>query len=222
MTARLSPRCLMAGVLLAIATLAWAPRAVSDEPVETALTLSPDAPARLLLAYWPSGGWQVRQSGRQAELVLPGAALAISTDVLGLSTGDGAIATLATGIDEVATYLRIGLGCDCTLAVRGDGERLLIDVVGAVRVAGPVFYAAAPAYHAAAPAPRLAPLPAARPAVAAVTTRMTDGQLVEETRTRLLEEFRRAAEAGLVTLRPGGDGALAQAGGQAPAADLAP
>ncbi|MCH8952853.1 MAG: hypothetical protein IID49_12115, partial [Proteobacteria bacterium] len=53
MTARLPPRRLMAGLLLAVATLAWAPRAISDEPVETALTLSPDAPARLVLAYWP-------------------------------------------------------------------------------------------------------------------------------------------------------------------------
>ncbi|MCH8168034.1 MAG: hypothetical protein IIC03_08925, partial [Proteobacteria bacterium] len=165
MTVRLPPRRrLMAGLVLAVATLTWAPRAISDEPVETALTLSPDAPARLVLAYWPSGGWQVRQSGRQVELVLPGVRLDIATGAVALPAGDGAIATLASGIDStgidtsgidgVATYLRIGLGCDCTLAVRGDGERLLIDVVGAGRVAGPV-------YRDAAPAPRLAPPPPA-------------------------------------------------------------
>ncbi len=137
MTARLSPRRPMAGFVLAIATLASLSRAMSGELVETALTLSPDAPARLVLAYWPSGGWQVRQSGRQVELALPGAGIAISTGAIPLPAGDGAIATLATAIDEGATYLRIGLGCDCTVAVRGDGERLVIDVVGAARVAGP-------------------------------------------------------------------------------------
>jgi len=210
----------MAGFLFATAALASAPRAMSGEPVETALTLSPDAPARLVLAYWPSGGWQVRQSGRQAELVLPGAGLDISIGAVALPAGDGAIATLATGIDTTgidggATYLRIGLGCDCTLAVRGDGERLLIDVIGAGRVAGP-------AYRDAGPAPRLAPLPPARHAGAAVAAGVTDDQRVEETRSRLLEELRRAAEAGLVTLRPNADGALAEAGEQPPAPDRGP
>ena len=215
MTARLSPRRPMAGFVLAIATLASLSRAMSGEPVETALTLSPDAPARLVLAYWPSGGWQVRQSGRQVELVLPGAGLAISTAAVPLPAGDGAITTLATGMDEVATYLRIGLGCDCVVAVRGDGERLVIDVVGAGRVARPV-------YRDAGPAPRLAPLPLARHAGAAVAMGVTDGQRVEETRIRLLEELRRAAETGLVTLRLDADGALAQVGGQAPTPDRGP
>jgi hypothetical protein len=205
----------MAGFLLAVAALASAPPAMAVEPTGAALTLSPDAPARLVLAYWPSGGWQVRQSGRQVELVLPGAGLDISTGAVALPAGDGAIATLATGIDEGATYLRIGLGCDCTLAVRGDGERLLIDVVGAGRAAGP-------SYRDAGPAPRLAPLPPARYAGAAVAAGVTDDQRVEETRSRLLEELRSAAEAGLVTLRPNADGALAEAGEHPPAPDRGP
>ena len=57
MTARLPPRRrLMAGLVLAVATLTWAPRALSGEPVETALTLSPDAPARVGRAHWPAAG----------------------------------------------------------------------------------------------------------------------------------------------------------------------
>ena len=73
-----------------------------------------------------------------------------------------------------------------------------------------------------APAPRLAPLPAVRPAVVTVATAVTDSQRVEKTRARLLEEFRRAAETGLVTLRPDADGAFGQAGDQAPAPDRGP
>lgn len=198
---------LLAVFVFAIATFSAAPRGISAEPVETTLALSTDSPARLILAYWPSGGWLVRQSGRQVELVLPGAGLAISAGEVALPAGDGAITSLSTETDKDATTLRIGLGCDCTLAVQGDGARLLIDVVGAGRIAGPVFREAALA-------PRLAPAPPPRHLVGAVAMDTVGGQHVEQTRTRLLEELRRAAEAGLVTLRPGATGVLARTNNQ--------
>jgi hypothetical protein len=199
---------LLAVFVFAIATFSAAPRGISAEPVETTLALSTDSPARLILAYWPSGGWLVRQSGRQVELVLPGVGLAISAGAVALPAGDGAITSLSTEIDKDATTLRIGLGCDCTLAVQGDGARLLIDVVGAGRIAGPVFREAALA-------PRLAPVPRPRHfggavAINEVGMDAVDGQHVGKTRTRLLEELRRAAEAGLVTLRPDAAGALSR------------
>ncbi|MFQ5566700.1 MAG: hypothetical protein ACE5EU_10090, partial [Paracoccaceae bacterium] len=210
MTARRSPRRLAAALALAAAAQAGEPRGLAAEPAEVALALSPDAPSRLVLGYWPSGGWQVRLSGRQAELVLPGAGIAIAAGAVPLPAGGGAITTLAAGTGQGAAYLRIGLGCDCTLAVQGDGERLLIDVVGAgVAVAGSADYPVAPA-------PRRAPPPPARPAGNAAAA-VSDDQRVEETRSRLLEELRRAAAAGLVTLRADADGVLARAGEQPPA-----
>jgi hypothetical protein len=174
---------------------------MSEDLTEAALTVSPDAPARLVLNHWPAGGWLVRQTDRQVELVFPGAWLAVSAESIALPAADGAIETLATELDGGATYLRIGLGCDCIVALQGDDSRLLIDVVAAGRNAGPIFRDAGRA-------PRLAPLPPLRRLETAAAVRPTDGQRVEETRTRLLGELRRAANAGLVTLRPEANGVL--------------
>lgn len=188
----------LSGMLACAAVAAALPlsRLAAAEAVETALSLAPDAPARLVLAYWPEQGWIVRQDGRQVELALPGARLDI--DPPSLPATAEALKTLSVETASGATYLRIGLGCDCTLAVQGDGQRLMIDVVGADLAAGPIRGDASSA-------PRLAPAPVRRPATA--TSSAPDilpgtPPDIEVIRDRLLGELRRAAESGLVTLRP--------------------
>jgi hypothetical protein len=187
---------------------AWA-----DEPLEAVLMLASDASARLVLPYWPEHGWLVRQSGRLAEIALPGARLAIATGAVSLPAGAGAIVGLDTETAAQASYLRLALGCDCTLAVHGDGSRLLIDVVGAEGLAGPVGPVAGPA-------PRLTRLPPPRRARAAAEPGVQAPD-VAETRRRLLDELRRAAEAGLVTLRSDGQGLLARIDGAPPVPEIA-
>lgn len=145
------------GVAALMAALAASgPGPAAAEAVETALGIARDAPARLVMAYSPDRGWIVRQDGRQVEIAFPGADLAIQLPPV--PGGPEAFRSLSAEVRDGATYLRIGLGCDCTLAIRSDGRRLEIDAVGAELVAGPIRREAGPA-------PRLAPLPPRRPAV---------------------------------------------------------
>ena len=216
-----------AAVFSLIVAAFLAPPVRGADPAEAALTVAAEMPSRLVLAHWPAGGWLVRQSGRQAALELPGARLVIPTEAIALPAAGGGVSTLQSEITDKGTTLRIGLGCDCTLAVRGDGRRLLIDIVGATRTASPTR-------HDGGPAPRLARTPPARPGEgeAGRASAARDSALaseVDETRSRLLHQLRRAAEAGLVSLRPGRDGLLAElrdrasiAEGADPAADDAP
>ena len=189
-----SPLAALCAGLVALACAAVPARAMAQAPVETALIAAREAPARLVLAYWPSGGWRLRQEGRRAELALPGVRLAVSADAVALPAAGGAITALGSEIVDGTTYLRFGLACDCTLALHGDGRRLIIDVVGAERIAGPVAPGSGPA-------PRLAPPPVPRGGASGPDATTVTAANLEETRTRLLAELRRAAESGLVSLR---------------------
>lgn len=195
---------LFAAALLGAAALVSPAR---SEPVETALTVPAERPSRLVLAHWPSAGWLVRQSGRLVELTFPGARIAIPTEAVVLPAAGGAVIELSSEITDEGTVLRVGLGCDCMLAVRGEGPRLLIDVVGAVGDAGRLNRSTGPA-------PRLARAPRPRPTgddVAGASGEQEPdlASEINETRSRLLDQLQRAADAGLVKLRPGRDGLLA-------------
>ncbi len=163
--------------------------------VAAELTLAAGNPARLELAYWPAGGWRVRQDGRSVEIAFPGAVVDIATATLAGTLQPETVETVESGSDGEASRLRLRLGCDCRVAVQGDGTRLFIDIVGfptVAEVAGPVSAAA----------PRIAPEPPRREAAATASAAITGAPgPIEETRARLLSELRRAADAGLVELQ---------------------
>lgn len=198
-----------------LAALAGAETTFAAEPVETALLQDRTAPARLVLAHWPKDGWVVRQKGSLAEIIFQNAALDIDLSAV----ENGALGGTVAGVQAVrgpdSTLLRLEFGCDCRLALHGDGEtRLAIDIVGAELPAGPMLAARGPL-------PSLAPMPPQRRIVASGIaekygtpqpggaagsnpgdgTRLSADTLdVEAARARLLDQLERAAEAGLIVL----------------------
>ena len=182
-------------ILAMLAAMATA--AAAAEPIETALLPDTSGRARLVLAHWPERGWVVGQQGRRVEIRFPAAELDIDLGSLGSSSPELARLQAHTRIERGETLLRLDLGCDCGVALTGDGEaRLAIDIVGAGLPPGPVLRAQGPA-------PARAPRPTARNASRVALPPLPDDlpSDLAATRERLLSQLERAAEAGLITLQ---------------------
>lgn len=207
----------MRASLLALSLLAGTAVA---EPVETALLPDPSGPARLVLAHWPASGWMVEKGERAARVRLPGVKLAIDLAAVPAEAFDGRLTSVSSRVAGDATELDFTFGCDCSLALAGDGEsRLAIDIVGRELPAGPLLRARSIA-------PVAAPLPPPKqtartepdPAPAEQAAVTSDPEL-SEARDRLILQLQRAAEAGMIELAeplPAVESAVAQAAAEAP------
>lgn len=204
------PASIRRAILLGAALLGLIAPAHGEEPVEAGLSLSAEGSSHLVIDFWPPAGWLVRQSGRLVELEIPGASLAMPVESVALPTADGALVDLGSETRDGATVLAMRLGCDCTLAVRGDGRRLLVEVVESSRAAESLLQGDTAA-------PRLARVPARRPGSDAPFSDGS-GQALERARSRLLEQVREAAEAGFVTLSSPDHGPLRRLRGAVAAA----
>jgi len=188
---------------------------IASAAAETALLPSAGAPARLTLAHWPAEGWVVRQTGRVAEIRFAGAALDIDLSAVGFPALGGRLAGAQAVRGPEGTTLTLELGCDCRLALHGNGEdRLAIDIVDALAPAGPVLLASGPA-PGAAPAPSVRRAhpdalaasseprrPGPETAAAGVAPDgAADGTVdIAAARDRLIAQLERAADAGLIEL----------------------
>lgn len=149
----------------------------------------PARTARLRMDLWPGAGWLVQQFDRQVEIRFPG----LDRDIT-LSGGlQGPLAERVAAVEAENrsgdSYLLLTLTCDCSIAVTGQaGTSVAIDVIEPDR---PV---------ATGPAPLRAPRPVARKGGASAKSQ---GQLdVDEARQRLMEQLLKAADAGIVDLKP--------------------
>lgn len=154
-----------------------------------------DAPARLRLNDWPPSGWIVQQFDSLVEIRFPNwpADVALPDGLVGqLRQRVDALDVERRGVDF---FIRLTLGCKCSVALIAEGtDAVLIDVFdpngGTKRAEGP--------------APLWAPLPTQKPGVETASA-PSDGRLdVDEARERLLEQLLRAADAGIVDLKPEG------------------
>lgn len=186
---RLAP--MMRGLALAILLAGSGAAHAGEAAVPVAASLAERSEgARITIAHWPAGGWSVQQFENLVEIRFPGSAMEIGFDGAG-HAGGGRVVEMASAVTGEGTVLRLTLGCDCAVAIMGDGvSQLSIDIVGTV----PRGAAAADG-----PAPVMAP----RPPVREVITALEDGTEVldpQAARERLLRELERAAASGLVTL----------------------
>ncbi|MEM6499911.1 MAG: hypothetical protein AAF709_24780, partial [Pseudomonadota bacterium] len=145
------------------------------------------------VSVWPNQGWLVQQFGEHVEIRFPdlGRPISIDRSVVDKDLRLADIRAVQQGADA---FLRITLGCACTVAVRGDGgKQVVLEIVGNT---GQAFAGG----KALGPVPERAPRPRPNPNRAG---KSSDGPLnVDEARARLMEQLLRAADAGLITMKP--------------------
>lgn len=165
----------------------------AQTPEKVALSQATDAPARLRLNDWPPSGWIVQQFDSLVEIRFPEWPAEVTVP-------DGLVGQLRQRVADLDTerrgadfFIRLTLGCKCSVAVMADGtDAVVIDVFdpyGSTKTAE-------------GPAPYAAPLPIRKPGTEPARA-PSDGRLdVDEARERLMEQLLRAADAGLVDLKP--------------------
>ena len=160
--------------------------------------LSAEGSGRLVLDAWPANGWSVKTFENLVEVRFPQSRFDLVAEA-GLVDSLG---PNVTAVDLEArdgdNYLRLTLDCDCPVSLTGNGtDRLELVIIPTG--------AAQRARAASGPAPTRAPRPPAKPGQGSGTTVAVgeDGKLdVDEARARLLEQLMKAAEAGIVDMRP--------------------
>lgn len=189
----------MTGILVLASTAAAGPSLLSADT---------SMPSRFWISPAPTGAWSVYQAGEEGEIRF-GPATEIELAQPLIAATPPPLLGVALKSDASATVLRLGIGCDCRLAVARIGppgtERLAIDIL-------PIP-----------PGPRVstdpiaAPPPSPRPvatdpgdARAVLPSEIADPRQVDEAvlpvdpmgqaRARLLEQLERAAEAGIIDL----------------------
>ncbi|MEM7058366.1 MAG: hypothetical protein AAF557_12305 [Pseudomonadota bacterium] len=187
-------------ILLGALMLGYAGFPVHAETEENriALSQSSTAPAQLRLDHWPPAGWMVQQFDSLVEVKFPQVARTVDLPRGLIGRLGRRVAALDSELRGGDLYIRLTLDCACSVAVTSEGtEAVLIDVVDPN---------AALATADTQPAPQTAPLPSIKPgAELAVDTPdvMSNGRLnVEEAQQHLMEQLLRAADAGMVDLRP--------------------
>ena len=161
-------------------------------------TLAAAGPGRLILDAWPANGWSVKSFENLVEVRFPQAELELVAQA-GLANSLGPkVTALDLEEREGDVFLRLTLDCDCPVSLTGNGtdrvELVVIDTQSAPK-----------ARVAKGPAPQWAPRPKSKPdpETSSKTASAEDGKLdVDEARARLLEQLMKAAEAGIVDMRP--------------------
>ncbi len=175
-----------------------------------ALKLRFEGARGLALEHWPTEGWTQAQDGRGIELRFPGLAQTIDIESVEPSATDGwldAIETRSEGSDQI---LSLTLGCDCSVLLRGDGQTEL--GIRAIQMTSGARPQKAQSSIKQGPSktrsPSNSPIPVKR------TTRIEadlqgDATIaaqepvgMDEARERLIAQLRRAADAGLIDLKP--------------------
>ena len=167
--------------------------ASESTPVEIAPTGRPN---QIALDHWPESGWLVQQFGNNVEVRFPGFDRDVARPVNANATSEK-IAEIQTELRDADLFVRLTLTCACTVAVTGEaGRRVLIDILDPD--------AAVP--RRAGPAPTVSPLPPRN--IARATTDESGTLDVEAARERLLGQLLKAADAGIIDLKPEAEAAL--------------
>lgn len=162
------------------------------------LTQSRSAQSQLRIDHWAANGWIVEQSDRRIEIRFPGLTRPIDTSAQLFGTLASRIAGISSTVRGTDTVLTLTLRCGCSIAVTGQaGSAVVIDVIDPEPSAGVIASSGA--------APRTAPLPVRKYAKAADADADNAPLDVDAARQRLMEQLLKAAEAGLVELRPDPD-----------------
>jgi len=163
-----------------------------DGPIALSATRTP---GQYVLRHWPERGWIVQQFSNHVEVRFPGLDRPVMLDPA-LPTG-AKVGDLQVAREDGDLFVRFTLTCDCTVAVSGDGGRLVSFTVmdRSPRRTGRQALAVGPV-------PDWAPVP-----VPKKSGRPMDRDApidVEEARERLMEQLLRAADAGIIELEPEG------------------
>lgn len=175
-----------AAVVLTVASAG----AAAEDPVSFAPT---DVPGRYALPAWPEQGWLVQQFGQHVEVRFPKLGRSVVVED-GLADTDPRLADVSAVRQGNDVSLRITFGCDCTLAVTGDGgKRVVFEIIGGAKASVPIRKATGPL-------PNSAPMP--RPNPARTPPEGEKPLDVEQARERLMQQLMRAADAGLIKMKP--------------------
>ena len=170
--------------------------ATRAESVPIHLTRAMAPGSALELRHWPSNGWVVQQDDQSASIRFPDLQRRIEPAKDLLQALPAGITGLSTETRDGDAILVLTLGCACPLSVRAAGsDKVVIDVI---RTA-----AGSAAPPGGTPAPVTSPLPVRKGSAAASVASGEVG--VEQARAHLLEQLRRAADAGIVDLHAGGE-----------------
>lgn len=168
-------------------------------------TLVAAGPNRILLDAWPENGWSVKSFENLVEVRFPRSGLDLVA-AAGLADSLGPeISAVEVEARDGDAFLRLTLTCDCRVSMTGNGlDRTELAVLRtASRNA---------ARSSTGPDPAWAPIPKMKPAADAdgmsSSVSSDDALDVDEARARLMEQLLKAAEAGIVSMRPEHDASL--------------